>query len=99
MDALLPALLGAFPQLGGAGLLLFFVVLLLRREGAEVSRMQEAHATELAAVRADRDAVRERNRALEVALDVERGLRRAAEDTGRHRAPDDPEGGPSPWAG
>lgn len=109
MDALLPAVLGAAPQLGGATLLVTIVVLLLRREGTELERARTAYTAELARINSSHDnelceknveiaGLRERNRALEELLDVERGQRRAAEDAGRHRAPE-PEGGPSPWAG
>jgi hypothetical protein len=52
MDALLPAIVGSVPQLGGAGLLVLVVVLLIRRE----MQMQERFAAELARTEAERVA-------------------------------------------
>lgn len=116
MDALLTAVLGAAPQLGGAAGLVTLVVLLIRQNlaaaeryatdlsltraanTAELARVGAAHDGELAELRTEIARQRELRTAAEHALDVERGLRRAAEDTGRHRAHEQ-EGGPSPWAG
>lgn len=80
MDALLTAVLGALPQLGGAGLLVIVVVLLLRREGQELARERAAHAEQMA----QRDQMiadlRQRLAAAEAEIDEHRRLRRLAED-------------------
>lgn len=55
MDAILTAVLGASPELGGAGVLLSVLVILVRREtqtterhSTEIARMAQAHDKEMA---------------------------------------------------
>lgn len=82
MDSLLPSIIGAIPQLGGAGTLVVIIVLLLRREGSELARMAKLYDEELAEKDAEIDRLRIRLRELDEALDTERQRRRAAEDGG-----------------
>lgn len=63
MDAVLTTLIGAAPQLTGAGLLLVLLGLLLRREAADrvdyragLADLTTRHATELARINTDHDA-------------------------------------------
>jgi Skp family chaperone for outer membrane proteins len=94
VDAVITTLIGAAPQLGGAGVLLLIITLLLRRESqdradyrAELTRVNAAHDEELVELRAEIDRLRARLVDMESALDEERRQRRAAEDNpmGRHR--------------
>jgi hypothetical protein len=91
-DALVTSVVSAIPQLGGAGLLVMLVVLLLRREGAELARERAAHDAEIAQRDKEVSELRLRLRELDEEVDRERALRRAAEDdaAGRHRARDVP---------
>lgn len=105
MDAVLTAVVGAAPQLGGTGLLVTVLVLLIRRElqtsqrhDAELTRVGLAHDAELAEKNVEIENLRTRNEVLNRNLDAERERRRTAEDSGRHRT-DEPDGGRSPWAG
>lgn len=95
MDAVVTAALGAVPQLGGAGLLVFLIVLLIRREGTALERERTAHDAEIAEKDREIVALRQRRRELDEELDRERERRRAAEDA----LPRAAQGGPSPWAG
>ena len=92
MDGLLTAALSSLPQLSGAGLLVLFVILLLRREGQELARERSAHDAELAEKDAEIAAQRARAQAAEQMIDDERKLRRMAEDISskmsRHRLQD-----------
>ena len=63
MDAILPALISALPQLGGAGVILVVLVLLLRSSGtdradyrAELAAAAGRHADEVKRINADHDA-------------------------------------------
>lgn len=80
MDGLLSAALSSLPQLGGAGLLVFFVLLLLRREGQELARERAAHDAELAEREAEITSLRSRLTTAEEAIDEHRRMRRMAED-------------------
>jgi predicted metalloprotease len=94
VDTLLPSVLGAVPQLGGAGLLVVIVVLLLRREGAELTRVRTAHDTEMERTRKahdedlaekneEIDRLQRRLRSADEEIDVLR--QRLAREPGRHR--------------
>jgi Skp family chaperone for outer membrane proteins len=94
VDAVLTTLIGAAPQLGGAGVLLLIIGLLLRREAqdradyrAELTRINTAHDGELAELRAEIVGLRTQLDEVNRKLDEERARRRAAEDNpmGRHR--------------
>jgi predicted nucleic acid-binding Zn-ribbon protein len=94
VDAVLTTLIGAAPQLGGAGVLLLIIGLLLRREAqdradyrAELARLNAAHDDELHELRVEIKGLREQVAELHTKLDAERERRRAAEDNpmGRHR--------------
>lgn len=92
MDGLLTSIIGATPQLGGAGLLLAVIVLLVRREvqtselhGAEMERQARIHDAEIAERDQEIAGLRERCERLQERLDDEMERRRAAQDTGRHR--------------
>jgi hypothetical protein len=94
VDAVLTTLIGAAPQLGGAGVLLLIIGLLLRRESqdradyrTELTRLSAAHDQELVELRAEIKGLREQVDELNSRLDQERAKRRAAEDNpmGRHR--------------
>lgn len=94
MDAVLQSALGAVPQLGGAAILGWLLILLLRREGTALERSERLHA-------ADRKALLEENQRLRDLLlvaekraddadaraDLEMEARRQAQDAlgGRHR--------------
>lgn len=98
MDALLPALGSALPQLGGAGLALFILILVMRsaatdradyrtelkaaaeRHTEEIKRINADHDAELAEVKSDVKELRKEVDDLNSALDLERELRRKAED-------------------
>ena len=58
MDAIIAPLLGAAPQLGGAGVLLVILVLLMRREATD--RAEYRQALEAAAKRHDEETDRQR---------------------------------------
>lgn len=92
MDGLLSAALSSLPQLSGAGLLMLFVILLLRREGQELARERAAHDAQLVEKDAEIAAQRARAQAAEDMVDAERKLRRMAEDmttrAARHRLQD-----------
>lgn len=115
MDAVLTAVLGAAPQLGGAGLLVTVVVLLIRQNLAAAERYatdlelaRTANAAELARVNTAHDAELAELRA---EITRQRDLRTSAEqaldvERGRRRAAEDggrhrieQQEGPSPWAG
>lgn len=92
MDGLLTSIIGAAPQLGGAGLLLAVIVLLVRREvqtselhGIEMDRQERIHDEEIGERDEEIDRLRERCDRLQQRLDEEMERRRAAQDTGRHR--------------
>lgn len=94
MDAVITTLIGAAPQLGGAGVLLLIIGLLLRREAqdradyrTELTRVNTAHDGELGELRAEIATLRAQITELHTLLDAERERRRAAEDNpmGRHR--------------
>lgn len=62
MDAVLSSIIGAAPQLGGAGLLLALLGLLIRRETQDradyrggLAELTNRHATELARINTDHD--------------------------------------------
>lgn len=80
MDAVLTGALTALPQLGALTGLAYLVILLLRREGAELARERTAHDEDIAARDAEMQAKRERIEELEVMVDRERQRRRDAED-------------------
>lgn len=73
MDAVLTALGQKIPELGVTGVLVFLLVLLIRRE----SSTEDRHAAELRRINSDHDAELD-----ELRLDVEREriARRSAED-------------------
>ncbi|MCO7195638.1 hypothetical protein [Pseudonocardia sp. McavD-2-B] len=107
MDSVISALVGAAPQLGGAGVLVVVLGLLIRREAqtnerhaSELTRVSTAHQAELSALRAEIAALREQVSGLNEMLDAERRARWHAEDSAaKHRRRDDgPVGGP-PWRG
>lgn len=83
MDALLTSALGAIPQLGGAGLLVVIIVLLLRREGAEVARIRKAHDEDLAEKNEEIDRLARRLR--DADEEIDRLRQRLAGEPGRHR--------------
>lgn len=63
MEAILPALTSALPQLGGAGLILFILIVVLRSAAsdrvdyrAELSAAAGRHADEVKRINADHDA-------------------------------------------
>lgn len=95
MDAVLTTLIGAAPQLGGAGVLLLIIGLLLRREAqdradyrTELTRINAAHDAELAEKHGEIKGLREQLDDVNRKLDDERAKRRAAEDNqtmGQHR--------------
>jgi cell division protein FtsB len=93
VDAVLNAALSAAPQVSGAGILIVIIVLLLRREGAELARERTAHDAEMAEKHAEITALRTRVEELNTQVDRERALRRAAEDAAR------PPAGGTAWAG
>lgn len=98
MDAILPALFSALPQLGGASLAVFVLILVMRgaasdradyraelkgaaeRHTDEIKRINADHDAELAEVKSDVKELRKEVDDLNVALDLERELRRRAED-------------------
>lgn len=80
MDALISATLGSLPQLGGAGLLVFLVLLILRREGQELAREREAHRRELDERDEEIEALRARLAEAQAEIDEQRRMRRLAED-------------------
>lgn len=98
MDALLSAALTSLPQLGGAGLLLFFVLLLLRREGQELARERAAHDADLTEKDTENAALRARLQAAEEAIDEHRRMRRMAEDWAAQVARGSPQDAPT-WPG
>lgn len=95
LDALLTSVLGAAPQLGGATLLVVVLLILIKREvqttarhGVELERVTRLHDTEMTEKDAEIRALRERADRLQVRLDEEMDLRRAAQDSrggARHR--------------
>lgn len=98
MDAVLNAVLGAAPELGGALALVIVVVLLIRREmqtterhNTEMARLAAQYEKELAAEQAENVRLRAQRDAAEQATDVERAARRAAQEygSGRHRYRDE----------
>lgn len=63
MDAILPALISALPQLGGAGVILFILVLVLRSAAsdrvdyrAELAAAAQRHTDEIKRINSDHDA-------------------------------------------
>jgi cell division protein FtsB len=98
LDAILPALFSALPQLGGAGLALAILIIVLRssasdrvdyraelaaaagRHADEIKRINQDHDAELAELKADVRDLRRQVDDLNAALDLERELRRKAED-------------------
>lgn len=87
MDSVISALIGAAPQLGGAGVLVLVLGLLIRREAqtnerhaSELARVNGAHDSELQELRVEITALREQVAELNRKVDEERGARRAAED-------------------
>lgn len=91
MDAILTAVLGATPQLGGASVLVVVLVILVRREtqtterhSAELNRVNLAHDAELAEIRAEVLRLRTSRDSAEQELDRERALRRHAENAAAH---------------
>lgn len=83
MDSPLSAVLGSIPQLGGAGLLVVIIVLLLRREGSELSRARKAHDEDLAEKNAEIDRLQRRLR--EADDEIDRLRARLVDRAGRHR--------------
>jgi uncharacterized protein YlxW (UPF0749 family) len=87
LDAVLTAFVQSLPQMGIGGLILFVLVLLLRRESsteerhsAEMTRVTAAHDAELTEMRADVKELRTDVDRLNRDLDAERALRRQVED-------------------
>lgn len=84
MDELLPALAGALPELGAAGVVAFVLVIALRSQGQD----RADHRTQLTEERALIKELRAENASLEQQLDAERERRRKAEDVAaRQRRP------------
>lgn len=81
------ALLGALPQAGVGGIVLWMLVLLMRRESAaqdrftaEYARISEAHNEEIRELQEQIQALRMQIEDLQVKLDQEREERRKAQD-------------------
>lgn len=81
------ALLGALPSAGVGGIVLWLLVLLLKREAssqerfsAEYARINEAHNEELRELRDEISALRAQIDDLQLKLDIEREERRKAQD-------------------
>lgn len=88
MDAILPALISALPQLGGAGLALFILIIVLRSSATDradyrtqLKAQSERHNEELDELKEDIKDLRKQVDDLNAALDLEREQRRKAEDT------------------
>lgn len=87
MDGVLTAIIQSAPQLGISGVLVFVIVLLVRREasaetrhGAELERITKTHDAELGELRGEMKALRQQIEDLNAALDLEREQRRTAQD-------------------
>lgn len=87
MDAVLTAVTQSLPQLGIGGIVVWVLLLLLRRESsteerhsAEIARINKAHDEELAELREDVKQLRSQVDQGHADLDAERKLRRQVED-------------------
>lgn len=81
------ALLGALPQAGVGGVVLWLLVLMLKREASaqerftiEYDRINAAHNEELRELQEQIQALRDKLEELQLKLDLEREERRKAED-------------------
>jgi Skp family chaperone for outer membrane proteins len=87
LDAILPALISALPQLGGAGLALFILIIVLRSAATDradyrtqLKEQSKRHNDELDELKEDIKDLRKQVDDLNAALDLEREQRRRAED-------------------
>jgi hypothetical protein len=81
VDAVLTAALSSVPQVGGAGLLGWFLILMLRREGTALERMEALQAKERDEFLAEIARLRKRAEDADARADLEMELRRQAQQT------------------
>lgn len=87
MDSILDSVLPTLPSAGLGGVVIWLLVLVIKREStvqdrfnAEYQRIADSHRSEVAELREQIEALRDRVEALNNKLDEEREERRKAED-------------------